>query len=393
MKDWCYKLNRKRLVKLLIILLVIIGIISLVVFLYNRNHKTTVMERRVETYTEYGNSIISNSEGFIVIGSNNHNLNKIEKASISKYDSNRNKVLEKVYNKGYNSTYYDIIQDGDSYIVVGSYEATKKELEEKIRTAFIVKYDKNLEILFENDFQVIGDSHYYSVIKVDDGYIVCGDGVNTNSKSFESGATLIKYDFDGKEVFRKYTGNVNAIYKNLLYLGNYIYACGVDNDLGIISKYDLYGNLIDTAYYDDVEFTSIVNINDRLYLSGIFTNDIKTNGIIVSYDTELNKINEVIYDKYSDNKFNKLLVDNDGIIVIGEMYYYDDEYISDGIIGKYTKDLMEKSVIRYNGNRNILFKDVLLVEDKYIVIGNYNDNNNIISKMFVFSLSLKSLGA
>lgn len=351
------------------------------------------MERNIESYREYSNSIIPNEDGFIVVGSSDHNSYKIEKASISQYDFDRNKILEKVYNKGYNSSFYDVIQDNEFYVAVGSYESTKKELENKTRTAFIVKYDKDFNIVFENDFQVVGDSNYYNIIKVLDGYVVCGDGVNSINKNGEIGATLIKYDFNGNEIFRKYIGSIGARYNGLLYLDNYIYACGIDDEKAFITKYDLYGNVIQVAHYENCEFTSIVNIDDRLYVSGIINNGNLTNGLVVSYDSFLNKVNEVIYNKYDNNKFNKLLVDKDSIIVIGDMYYKDTINLSDGIIGKYTKDLVEKSVIRYNGNRNIIFKDALFIDDNYIVIGHYNDNDTIISKMFVFSSSLKSLGA
>lgn len=380
-------MNRKRIIKILIILLIFVGIISLVVFLYNRNHKTPIIEKRVETYTEYFNSILSNDDSYIVVGSNDHNLNKFEKASISKYDSNRNKILEKVYNKGYNSTYYDLIKDGDNYVVVGSYESTKNELENDLRTAFIVKYDKDINVLFENDYPVISDSYFNSIIKVDDGYIVCGYSESID-KDGNTGAVIIKYDFTGNEIFMKNFGDSNSTFTDILYLNGYLYLCGYDT----ITCLDLLGNVINTVKYENVTFTSIINYNDTLYFSGILA-DLKNKGIIVSYDMGLNKLNEVVYDKYKDTRFNKLLLDDDSIIVIGDTYYYDEERISDSLIGKYTIDLKEKSVVRYNGNRNIKFNNIIKKDDKYIVVGSYSDNLNIVSKFFVFSSSLKNLGA
>ena len=346
------------------------------------------MERRIDSYTEYFNSIVSNDDYYIVVGSNDHNLNKYEKASISKYDSNRNKILEKVYNKGYNSTYYDVLKDGDNYIVVGSYESTKDELKNNVRTAFIVKYDKDFNVLFDNDFSVISDSTFNSVIRVDDGYIVCGNIKSVNKKDKSNGGFIIKYDFNGNEVFTKYSLDINSYYSDILYLNGYIYLCGNDT----ITCLDLLGNVINTVKYDNVKFTSIINVEDKIYLSGIYT-DTHNKGFIVSYDMNLSKINEVLYDKYGDIRFNKLLLDDDSIIVIGDTYYYDEERISDGLIGKYTLDLKEKSVIRYNGSRNIKFNNIIKKDDKYIVVVNYNDTLNISSKFIVFSSSLKNIGA
>lgn len=375
------------MVKILIIILAIIGIISLVVFLYNRNHKTPIMERKVESYTEYFNSIISNDNNFIIVGSNDHNLNKYEKASISKYDMNRNKLLEKVYNKGYNSTYYDVLKDGDNYVVVGSYESTKDELENSLRTAFIVKYDKDFNVLFEDDFPVVSDSYYNRVIRLDDGYIVLGYSKSITKKDKNNGSVIIKYDFNGKELFMKYLDD-NTYYNDVLYLNGYLYLCGNNK----ITTLDLFGNLTNTISYDNVRFNSIINVEDKIYLSGTYT-DTKNKGIVVSYDMNLIKLNEVIYDKYGDTRFNKLLLDEDSIVVVGETYYYDEERISDSIIGKYTLDLKEKSVIRYNGNRNAKFKNIIKKDDKYIVIGSYDDNESVVSKFFIFSSSLKNLGA
>ncbi|MDO4995873.1 MAG: hypothetical protein Q4E69_01715, partial [Bacilli bacterium] len=159
-----------------------------------------------------------------------------------------------------------------------------------------------------------------------------------------------------------------------------------------ITCLDLLGNVINTVKYDNVKFTSIINVEDKIYLSGIYT-DTHNKGFIVSYDMNLSKINEVLYDKYGDIRFNKLLLDDDSIIVIGDTYYYDEERISDGLIGKYTLDLKEKSVIRYNGSRNIKFNNIIKKDDKYIVVGNYNDTLNISSKFIVFSSSLKNIGA
>ena len=331
----------------------------------------------MDTYTEYYNSIVSYEDNYIIVGSNDHNLNKFDKASITKYDSNRNKILEKVYNKGYNSTYYDVLKDGDNYVAVGSYESTKDELNNNFRTAFIVKYDKEFNVLFENDFSVIGDSSFNSVIKVDDGYIVCG--------RIQKKGVVIKYDFTGNEVFTKYSDN---IYNDILYLNGYLYLCGNNT----ITCLDLLGNNINSVKYDNARFNGIINVGDKLYLCGVLTIN-KNQGFIVSYDMGLSEINEVVYDKYTDTRFNKLILDDDSIIVIGDTYYYDEERISDGIIGKYTLDLKEKFVVRYNGNRNIKFNNIIKKDDKYLVIGNYDDNSNVSSKFFIFSSSLKNLGA
>ena len=87
----------------------------------------------------------------------------------------------------------------------------------------------------------------------------------------------------------------NTYYNDVLYLNGYLYLCGNNK----ITTLDLFGNLTNTISYDNVRFNSIINVEDKIYLSGTYT-DTKNKGIVVSYDMNLIKLNEVIYDKYGD---------------------------------------------------------------------------------------------
>ena len=82
------------------------------------------------------------SDGYVVVGSNNNNDMHYEKAKIAKYNSKKEKVFEVLYNKGFNSAFFDVAVDDTDFIAVGSYEADDNEHEKGIREAIIVKYDK-----------------------------------------------------------------------------------------------------------------------------------------------------------------------------------------------------------------------------------------------------------
>ena len=389
--------KNKKIIICILLLFVFITFVFLFLFIFNNKKEPVVMERKITTYIYRSNSsVLLDRGGYVIVGSNNHNTYGLEKAKFSMYDDSNNKVIEKVYNKGYNSSFNSVIKEDNTFIAVGSYESTKNEYSSGTRTALIVKYDVNGEIIKDNDFQVISNSYFKSIISVEDGYIVCGSSYNDTS--LYSGAVLIKYDKDLNEIWRKYTGNNGAIYNDLVFANNVLYLVGVDNNIGILSIYDLDGNLISNHYYpslNDNGFSSIITYNDSLYVSTTKYIDGYTYGLIINYGFDGSLLKEVRYEKLSNVSFNKLLLDsNNNIIVVGNIETFNDgEFFTDGIIGKYSIDLLEQSVVKYSTNRNVSFNDIKSINDKYIVVGDSRKSDyDISSKIFMFSSSLKSLG-
>ena len=389
--------KNKKIIICILLLFVFITFIFLFLFVFNNKKESVVMERKITTYVDRSNSsVLLDRGGYVIVGSNNHNTYGLEKAKFSMYDDSNNKIIEKVYNKGYNSSFNSVIKDGSTFVAVGSYESTKNEYSSGTRTALIVKYDINGEIIKDNDFQVVSNSYFNSVISVEDGYIACGS--SSNDTALYSGAVLIKYDKDLNEVWRKYTGNNGAIYNDLVFVNDCLYLVGVDNNIGILSLFDLGGNLISNHYYttlNDNGFSSIISYNNSLYISATKYIEGNTYGLILNYGYDGSLLKEVKYEKMYNVSFNKLLLDsNDSIIVIGNIETFSDgEFFSDGIIGKYNYDLLEQSVVKYSTNRNVSFNDIKNVNDKYIVVGDSRKSDfDISSKVFMFSTSLKNLG-
>ena len=391
-------INKRKIFKFILLIILVIFCICSFIFLYKHNKKNVVMERKIESILDFGNAIVSNNNGYVIVGSNNKNNSSFEKAKISYYDSNNQKYLEKVYNKGYNSTFFDVIGDEDSYVAVGSFESNKREQKNSSRTALIVKYDKSGNVVFENDFQVISNSGYNSIISMVDGYVVCGYSINTETDEANSGAVLIKYDKSGEEIWRRYTGNDHAVYNNLIYHDGFIYAVGVDNNIGILSIFDVDGNLMRDTYYhnmDDDGFSSIIADDNYLYVSGGKIVDNNKYAFIATYDFNGNFIDEVVYNK-ENTRYTNMNFDNNGnIIVIGSLNTLEEDntYNENGIIGKYNTELKELSVIKYNSDKQVTFNDILINNNKYSVLSNvYNDLKNVNNKLLYFSTSLKTLG-
>lgn len=393
--------------KVIAIILVVILIIELGYIFY-----VSFFKKEKPVYFDGINALCYTDNFYVTVGSNNNNDQYMEKAKVTKYDSKKQKVFEKLYNKGYNGAFFGIAEDEENYIAVGSYEATKEEHEDGVRSALIVKYDKNGNILFDKDFQVLGNSKFTNVLVVDDGYLVTGQSIYENMTlgfSKDGGAFLIKYNKEGKELWRRnYGGSKSAIYNDLIIDGDYIYVVGKDaTNVGIISKYDVNGNYVTTTNYkytDSFGFTGIVKMANNLYVStakGTTGNDNDLDAMIVEYDLDCNYISEVIYKGKGRERYNHLIKDiHDNLIAIGTTAVVSnkksedgvDVFKYDGIIGKYNNSLEEVNVITYGDDRDDYFTDIKLVNNNYLVTGysSYEDGSYL-SKFITYSDALKVL--
>ena len=117
--------------------------------------------------------------------------------------------------------------------------------------------------------------------------------------------------------------------------------------------------------------------------------------------TEENYLNEVSYDENENERYNRLIVDNnDNLIVIGTIGIYDTKKDTNGIeilkydavIAKYKSDLKLIKAVRYGDMRDDYFSDVILRDNNYYVSGysSYEDGSYL-SKYIVYSDALKVL--
>ena len=396
----------KKLVKSLKIVSIILILILVSELLFIGYHLLYNKEKNV--YFDGINAVVSSDAYYATVGSNNDNDNHFEKAKISFYNMKKEKTFEKIYNVGFNSTFFGVILDGSDVIAVGSYEKTQDDRDNSIRKALIVKYDKSGNVIFEKDFEVLDNSKFTSITKYGDYYYVTGKSVykSTSIGNKEGGAILCKYDKDGNLIWSKTYGNSkSAVYNDLLIYNDNIYVVGDDeNYLGILCKYDLDGNFMaynDYKSTDNTGFSGIVNIGDKIYVSGanMQENDL-TDAMIVMYDTNCNYLKQVTYDAKGTERFNKLVLDdNNNIVAIGTLYTARknnhntvDEYDYDGIIAKYNSNLEKLDDVRYGDERDDFFTDVIFIHNKYIIVGysSYEDGSYM-SKFISYSKAFKVL--
>lgn len=398
----------KRIIKLLKVVAIVcvtILVIELVYIGYLLQGKSI--------YFDGINSVIGIENGYLTVGSNNNNDKYFEKAKITKYNLKKEKKFETLYNKGYNGAFFDVLEDANgNFVAVGSYEKNDEEHEKGIRTALIVSYDKDGNLLYENDFQVLGNSKFTSITLVDDGYIVTGQSVYEDmiaGMAEDGGAFVVKYDDKLKLKWKSNLGDCKtAIYNDAVVVDNYIYAVGKsDTSVGLISKYNLSGELIESKTYeytDKLGFTGIINSNGYLYVCAAkkMEDSNNINAVILQYNTKLSLREEEIYEDDGYSRFNQITVDeNNNFIVIGTTAGLDKDksidgvnvFVHDGLIGKYDKDLEKISVVIYGDDRDDYFTDVINSDGTYLVTGysSYEDGSYL-SKFITYSDALKILG-
>ena len=393
--------KKKRILKLInyiIFLFIVILVVEIGYGVYSKYFKDDD-----NVYFDGINAIINIDNGYASVGSNNNNDNYYERAKFTVYNSKREKELEKIYNKGYNSAFFDLCSTDDGFVVVGSYEVNQNEHDKSIREALIVKYDENGEIVFDNKYKVLDNSKFTSVIAVEDGYIAVGQSVYENTKvgkTNKGGAIIVKYNLDGKKMWEKSFGNSkSALYNDVIIDDGYLYVVGKnDNRLGVINKYDLNGNIItsnDYKYTDALGFTGIVELNDYLYVATgkrITTSD--SDAMIVKYDKDLNYIKEESYNGGNVERFNKIIKDvKEHIILIGvSSVSKDDTANNDGLIAKYNVDLDKIAVVTYGDEKDDYFNDIINDESNYLVVGySSSEDNSYYSKFIKYSDALKVL--
>ena len=397
--------NRKvmKIIKISTIVCLLFLIIEVIYISYN-----LIYNSKKSFYFDGVNAVVGTGKTYVTVGSNNDNDNHFEKAKISLYNSKKEKTFEKLYNIGYNSSFFGVLVDyEDNIVAVGSYEKTVEDHDKLIRKALIVKYDIYGNILFEKDFEKLDNSKFTGVIMYDENYYVIGQTIYSNTKigNKSGGALINKYDKNGELIWSKTFGNSkSAIFNDLIIHNNYIYAVGSDADYGLLCKYDLDGNLISTnsgegKYYFD--FSGVVELDDVLYLCGSNRIDsTNTDAVIVQYDLECNYMNKVLYEGKDNDRYSRIIKDdNNNIVAIGIMSTYRkhkhntvDDYDYDGIIGKYKFNLEEVAIVTYGDESDDYFNDVIIDDNNYLVVGysSYEDGSYL-SKFINYSSALKVL--
>ena len=410
MKTKKKKLNKdqKRIIKWLrVIICLCVAIIFLeVLFIcitYYNKQKNIVYKDVLNSFTEVDDGYISSGNSDFKRSRYVSYQKEFNKAKIAKYDEDFNLVFESAYKKGYLSSFNYATSYKDGYIAVGNVQKSKQQITDQASDGLIVLYDEDGDIIKSKTVQIAGDTNFTKVLVLDDGFLVIGQSILENMTlgvDPKAGALMIKYDFSLKEQWKtNYGGSKSAIYNDVLIDGDYIYLVGKDaTRYGIISKYSLDGEMIFSKSYeytDLVGFTSIVKNGDNFFVSGAKTinidakdQDKETKGLILKYNSDGEVLDEVLFEKNKQVRFNKIVNDGNSLLVIGSTYLKNEKkstktynyFDYSAIIIKYDKDLKKIKSIEEKGSRDTYFNDIYVLDDGYVLGGTtsskeYGSNN------------------
>ena len=297
---------------------------------------------------------------------------------------------KKIANTVKNAYFYDTINDHGNHVVVGiNYSEAKGN-----GNALIIKFDKDLNIVATENYDETDYSYFYNVAVDDDGnYITVGDiGSGTQDNN---NILIAKFDKD----LNKLASKIYSIYNNgslssiaIDKDGNYVaigYMTLKDKkcDSALIVKFDKDLNILSDKIYNgngnscfyDIEIDS----NNDYIIVGYDQLKNKNNyydGLIVKFDSNLNKLSAKTYGGDYADIFNSIAIDYDGnYIIVGSTGSEGPGNNSASII-KFDKNLNVLIAKIYGGNGIDYFHSIVIDDDgNYITVG-YTDGKDQIVK-------------
>lgn len=267
---------------------------------------------------------------------------------IAKYDSNFNLLWEKTYDNKYDSTFYNVLKVDDGYIAVGSLVSKYEQIEVNTRDALIVKYDSNGKELWHQTYHVLSDTEFYKAIDDGDGNIVViGQSIYENMEMgshITGGGIIVRYDKDGNLLaHNNYGGNKSGSFNDIIKVDDGYIVCGKDaTNYGIVVKYkkDFNRDSKDTTLIsnkiawqrtysntDNIGFSGMVINKDIIYVVGAVNvsnekddkgnTKFKYDAGIVLYSLKGKQLDYYSIGDKTYHRFNSVILDNDNLILTG----------------------------------------------------------------------------
>ena len=404
----------KKSKKWLIIIGSVCGIIILLELAYFIYHQHYVDSK--STYYDVLNSVTIDNTDVVAVGSSNfryskHNdyTNGLEKGKLIKYNSSGKVLFEKMYDKGINTTFSSIINIDDGYIVVGSGVFSKEEEEAEAREAFIIKYDKSGNIIWEKFYHVVTNTSFNKVIATSNGYVAVGQSIYANMEMGNhttGGGIIVKYDFDGNELWHNNHGGMKSgNFNDVVEVNGDLYVVGKDaTDSANLVKYNSNGEYQwhkNYSYTDSIGFSGIAYLDNNLYVVGSKKilpegtgdnddrNTTNTDALLLKYDLDGNIVFEKLFGGSSYERYNSILAYSNELYVVGHITssdagfkLYSSNDLMTGIVARYDKDgnITKKEI--FGGSNNDNLTDIVTDYGSFYITGysNSKDGNIITAK-------------
>ena len=378
----------KRL-KIAIIILASLLVVELVYFgirMY-QNRKNT-------SYYSIVNNIIKDDAIYVGAGfSDFKNSEFIEydkegyiKPVIFVYDENKELINEIAVEDGYDGTYNDIIAVKDGYIAVGEQAVTETMYKDGLTEGLIVKYDKEFNIVWKKNLQILDDTTLMSVaIDKDNSIVAVGQSIYASDiigNHTTGGAIIVRYTQDGeKKQVINYGGPKSGIFNDIEIVDDgYVVVGMIQSGTGVIFKYDRKGNEKWHNYYgytDSKGLSSITKVNDGFVVTGskLEGKDKTDNydGVIIKFNNKGKLVKDVLYEKSDIARLENAMYVDDKIIALASYGVKENDIlINDAAILEYDKNLELVKEEVYEVDNTMSFVDIMLNNDNYLVMG-YTD--------------------
>ena len=308
---------------------------------YNSDFEVEFESAYTKGYSSYFSDVIEYNDGFIAVGGAQYDEQQVEDNAtdglIVLYDKNGKQVDTKSVQIAGDTTFNKVLLVDDGFIVVGQSILQNMVIgNDPDGGALIIKYDFDLKEQWRANY---GGSK--SAIFND--AVIDGDYLYLVGKDATRYGMIAKYTLDGEQVFVKsyeYTDTVG--FSSIVKVGDEFFVAG----------------------------SKTINIDAK-------DEDKVTEGLILKYDSDGNVLDEVTFSRNNAARFNKIVNDGDDLIVVGHTYKKDEEKSTDtynyldyrGIIVKYNTDLEKKANNKENGSGVDYFSDVIVTDDGYLVGG------------------------
>lgn len=393
-------ITTKRIIHLVIFIVLSFLLVYGVYFLFFRQDKVVSLD----SYDSL-NSLILDGTDIVAVGSSNFRYSDSvdytggnEQAKVIKYNKKGEVLFETAFTEGILSKYYSIVLTDDGYVTVGSYEMDQ---DDRVNIGLIVFYDKDGNIVWKNELVTHGDTIFYDVDTVSDGYIVVGQSLS--DQDLENGAVIVKYSKSGSLVWKKYFGNTDSTaFKGVEVAKDRIYAVGLDQkDMGILACFQLDGQYSwhkEYLYTDDLGLSDIYYFKNNLYVVGgkkVLDSELvdeerntsNTDALLLKYSLEGDLLFEKTFGGSNLEHYNSLTAYGNNLYVVGYsnstdsgLKIFTDGVKKAGIFVKYDLDgEMEKKTVYGGSNDDNLTGIVTDNSNLYITGYSNSKDGNLLS--------------
>ena len=393
-------ITTKRIIHLVIFIVLSFLLVYGVYFLFFRQDKVVSLD----SYDSL-NSLILDGTDIVAVGSSNFRYSDSvdytggnEQAKVIKYNKKGEVLFETAFTEGILSKYYSIVLTDDGYVTVGSYEIDQ---DDRVNIGLIVFYDKEGNIVWKNELVTHGDTIFYDVDTVSDGYIVVGQSLS--DQDLENGAVIVKYSKSGSLVWKKYFGNTDSTaFKGVEVAKDRIYAVGLDQkDMGILACFQLDGQYSwhkEYLYTDDLGLSDIYYFKNNLYVVGgkkVLDSELvdeerntsNTDALLLKYSLEGDLLFEKTFGGSNLEHYNSLTAYGNNLYVVGYsnstdsgLKIFTDGVKKAGIFVKYDLDgEMEKKTVYGGSNDDNLTGIVTDNSNLYITGYSNSKDGNLLS--------------